>query len=301
MEGVLRMVDLGYEAGKPFELTVETVAERPGVVIADCRFENVEGEPVDAYLVSPKDAPARAGVVFQHSTGGRVGFLAEAIRVAEAGGVALSLPVTYQASGEQAPMIRQSIYAIRRGADILLQRTDRIGCVGHSAGAMMAGTVSGLDDRFSCFVFEVGLSGLSFHYRDSQHPMVQAQRATHTAGRVCRATGVHKSVRRGAFHRRRGADPVAVPVCPVRHRGQRGRVGDVLRRRWRTQGTAVVRHWPRGQRSGRLRRPGAVPRRAPGPAGLARNPGQPARLTSVRLLVCVPSTCWTLGMGRWSR
>jgi cephalosporin-C deacetylase-like acetyl esterase len=172
------VLDLEYDREKPFELTVEPVAERPGAVIADCRFDNVEGLPVDAYLVSPKGAQPRAGVVFQHSTGGRAAFLPEAIRVAQAGGVALCLPVTYQQSGEQLPMIRQSIFAIRRAADILLRQTDRLGCVGHSAGAMMAATVSGLDDRFSCFVFEVGLSGLSFHFRDSQHPAIQAMRAS---------------------------------------------------------------------------------------------------------------------------
>lgn len=172
------MLELEYDHELPFELTVEPLAERPGAVVADCGFDNVEGLPVDAYLVSPKDTQPRAGVIFQHSTGGRAAFLAEAIRVAQAGGVALTLPVTYQPSGDQVAMIRQSILAIRRAADILLRQTDRLGCVGHSAGAMMAATVSGLDDRFSCFVFQVGLSGLSFHYRDSQHPMMQMRRAT---------------------------------------------------------------------------------------------------------------------------
>ncbi|RZS37104.1 prolyl oligopeptidase family protein [Herbihabitans rhizosphaerae] len=170
--------DLSYDAEAPYDVVVTPVAERPGVAIAECRFDNVEGDPVDAYLVSPVDTPPRAGVVFQHSTGGRGAFLAEAIRLAEAGGIGLCLPVTFQASGELLPMIRQSIFAIRRGAAILLRHTERLGCVGHSAGAMMAAVVSGIDRRFECFVYEVGMSGLSFHIRDSQHPMWQARRAT---------------------------------------------------------------------------------------------------------------------------
>jgi hypothetical protein len=44
------------------------------------------------------------------------------------------------------------IFAIRRGADIPLQRTDPIACLAHSGSAIVAGTVSGIDHRFCCFV-----------------------------------------------------------------------------------------------------------------------------------------------------
>ncbi|WP_163508490.1 alpha/beta hydrolase family protein [Fodinicola acaciae] len=173
------MPDLSYHRDKPLNLTIAPVAERPGAVIAECRFDNAEGGPVDAYLVTPVDGEPRAGVIYQHSTGGRAAFLAEAVQVAQAGGIALTLPVTYQASGDQVAMIRQSILAIRRGADILLERTDRIGAVGHSAGAMMMGVAAGIDRRFACVVLDVGLSGLSFHYRDSTHPAIQGLRASY--------------------------------------------------------------------------------------------------------------------------
>lgn len=172
------MPDLTYDQSQPVNLTVKPVAERPGAVIAECRFDNVEGDPVDAYLVTPANGEPRAGVTYQHSTGGRAAFLAEAVQVAQAGGIALCLPIVFQASGEVAPMIRQSIFAIRRGIDILLERTDRVGGVGHSAGAMMTSVVAGLDKRFSCAVLDVGMSGLSMHFRDSQHPLNAARRAT---------------------------------------------------------------------------------------------------------------------------
>ncbi len=170
------MPDLTYDADAPFELTIEPVAERHTAVIARCRFDNVEGAPVDGYLVTPMTPTATptAGVVYQHTEGGREAFLPEAIQLAEAGGAAICLP--FVALEDPVAMIRQSIFAIRRGADILLQQSDRIGCVGHSGGAMMAATVSGVDRRFSCFVFEVGLSGFTFHWRDSQHPTIKGLR-----------------------------------------------------------------------------------------------------------------------------
>jgi len=46
------MADLSYDDKGPFELTIESVLERPGVVIAECRFESAEGEPVAGYLVT---------------------------------------------------------------------------------------------------------------------------------------------------------------------------------------------------------------------------------------------------------
>ncbi|MGI5125403.1 prolyl oligopeptidase family serine peptidase [Pseudonocardia sp. CA-107938] len=172
------MIDLDYAADLPLNLVVEPGADRPGVVLAGCRFDNVEGEPVTGWLAQPSGprTEAPAGVVYQHSTGGRGAFVAEAVAVAAAGGVALSIG-TVQSLDPVADG-RRSILAIRRAADVLQREygAGRLGCVGHSAGAMYAGTVSGIDRRFACFVFESGLSGLSFHFRDS--PVHEQLRAT---------------------------------------------------------------------------------------------------------------------------
>ncbi|MFI9379795.1 alpha/beta hydrolase family protein [Kutzneria sp. NPDC052558] len=165
--------NLEYDRNAEFELGVETVAERPGVTIAECRFDNVEGDPVRGYLVRPT-RKASAGVVFQHTTSGREAFLPEAIQLAEAGASSICLP--FVALGDPRAMIRQSIFAIRRGTDILRREVERVALVGHSGASMAAATVSGLDHRYVCFVFEVGLSGMSFHYRDSQHPSIRAIR-----------------------------------------------------------------------------------------------------------------------------
>jgi hypothetical protein len=168
------MPDLSYDRAKPLNLTLETVAERPGVTIAKCRFDNVEGERVTGYLVAPSPPPS-AGVVYMHTTLRREAFLPEAIQLAEAGGIGLCLQLDY--IDDQVAAIRQAVFAIRRGADVLLERTPRIGCVAHSGGAMMAAVVAGIDRRFECFVLEVGMSGLTYHWRDTNHPDIVKMRA----------------------------------------------------------------------------------------------------------------------------
>jgi dienelactone hydrolase len=173
------MRELDYDQHQPLNPVVTTLEERDHVVIADCRFDNAEGDQVVGYLVRPT-GPAAAGVVYQHSTGGREAFLPEAIQVAEAGGIGLTLPIA--ATGEMVPNIRRSIFAIRRAADLLQTQYGvlRLGCVGHSFGAMMAGTISGIDRRFRCFAFDSGLSGLSFHYRESEYPEIKNAREAMT-------------------------------------------------------------------------------------------------------------------------
>lgn len=167
------MPDLSYDRDADFEVTVKQVAERPGVVISDCRFDNVEGDPVDCYLVAP-DQPPTAGVVYQHTTGGREAFLPEAIQVAQAGGIAVSMAAFEL---RDPATVRQSIFAILRAADLLFRQVDRVGIVAHSGAAMMAAVACGIDHRFACAVLESGLSGLTFHWRASQHPMIAGLRA----------------------------------------------------------------------------------------------------------------------------
>jgi hypothetical protein len=101
------MRELEYDQQQPLNPVVTTLDERDGVVIADCRFDNAEGDQV-GYLMRPAEAgvtyQAEAGVVYQHSTGGREGFLPEAVQVAEAGGIAITLPMA--ATGEMVRNIR---------------------------------------------------------------------------------------------------------------------------------------------------------------------------------------------------
>ncbi|TDD52935.1 hypothetical protein E1263_28695 [Kribbella antibiotica] len=177
------MVDLSYDDALPLNPEIDVLGERDGVVVARCRYDNAEGPPVEGYLAFPSGALLAgddlAGVVYQHSTGGREGFLPEAIQVAEAGGIGLSLPIAD--TGDAVRNIRESIFAIRRGADLLTSYgVERLGCVGHSMGAMMAGTVSGIDRRFQCFVFDSGLSGMSIHFRETPYPEIARMRESMT-------------------------------------------------------------------------------------------------------------------------
>lgn len=175
---IAAVIDLEYSADLPLNLIVEPGLDRPGVVLADCRFDNAEGGPIPGWLAVPSEprTDAPAGVVFINSTGDREAFVAEAIAVASAGGVALSIGTVK--SMDPVGDGRQSILAIRRAADVLQREYGAgvLGLVGHSAGAMYAGAVSGIDHRFACFVFESGMSGLSYHYRDS--PVYEQLRAT---------------------------------------------------------------------------------------------------------------------------
>lgn len=169
------MPDLSYDSAQPFDSSLTTVAERPGVVISECVYDNVEGDPVTGYLVAPASGEPTAGVVYIHTTSGREAFLPEAIQLAEAGGIGLCLQFTYL--DDQVASIRQSVFSLLRGADLLLRRTGRVACVAHSGGAMMAAIVAGIEHPFRCFVLEVGMNGLTHHWRDSKHPNIQRLRA----------------------------------------------------------------------------------------------------------------------------
>ena len=78
------------------------------------------------------------------------------------------------------PQMEQAVVNIRRAADLLSARADvdpkRLGYVGHSFGAMMGAVAAGVDHRFRCFVFEVGLLGMSHHLRTSPHPWARGVR-----------------------------------------------------------------------------------------------------------------------------
>ncbi|WP_405062235.1 S9 family peptidase [Kribbella sp. NBC_01505] len=177
------MPDLSYDSALPLNPVTDVLGERDGVVVTRCSYDNAEGGRVDGYLVFPSGALLAgddlAGVVYQHSTGGREAFLPEAIQVAEAGGIALSLAIAD--TGDSVRNLRESILAIRRGADLLTSYgVERLGCVGHSMGAMMAGTVSGIDHRFRCFVFDSGMSGMSIFYRETPYKEIKALRESMT-------------------------------------------------------------------------------------------------------------------------
>ena len=170
------MPDLHCDPSAPLHETSELLAVRPGVTISRCSFENAGGGRVTGYLVEPDGTP-RAGVLYMHTTSGTEGFLPEAIALARSGGIGLCLQFQY-VDDDQVAAIRRSVLALRRGADLLLGRTDRVAGVGHSGGAMMMAVVAGLDQRFACFVLEVPMAGLTHHWRNTHHPEVARMRAS---------------------------------------------------------------------------------------------------------------------------
>jgi cephalosporin-C deacetylase-like acetyl esterase len=168
------MPDLRYDSAAPLHDTTERLAVRLGATISRCSFDNAEGDRVPGYLVEPVGTPA-AGVIYMHTTSGAEGFLPEAIELAKAGGIGLCLQFRYL--DDQVASIRQSVLSLRRAADFLLRRTDRIAGVGHSGGGMMMAVVAGIDRRFECFVLEVPMAGLTHHWRHTSHPQITRMRA----------------------------------------------------------------------------------------------------------------------------
>lgn len=169
------MPDLRHDPAAPLNDHTERLAVRPGATISRCSFDNAEGERVTGYLVEPAGPPV-AGVVYMHTTSGAEGFLPEAIELARSGGIGLCLQFRYL--DDQVASIRQSVLSVRRAADLLLRRTDRVAGVGHSGGGMMMAVVAGIDRRFRCFVLEVPMAGLTHHWRGSRHPQITRMRAS---------------------------------------------------------------------------------------------------------------------------
>jgi dienelactone hydrolase len=139
----------------------------------------LKGGRVPVYLVVPSGKGPFAAVIWGHWYWGnsamrnRKEFLDEAVALAPAGVVSLLTdgPVARPGhvedqsllSEKQAADLVQQIVDMRRGADLLLARSDvdpdRLAYVGHSYNATVGGFLSGIDKRFRAFVLMAG--GLS--------------------------------------------------------------------------------------------------------------------------------------------
>jgi dienelactone hydrolase len=135
------------------------------------------GERVSGWWVAPESPGPHAGVVFQHwGFGSRDSFLAEALALARSGVVAL-LPNApgYGGRGGPRPPFRaaeparayaeQAVRELRSGLDLLCEQADvdraRLGFVGHSLGASVAGALLGADPRLTAAVLAGGTGAIS--------------------------------------------------------------------------------------------------------------------------------------------
>jgi dienelactone hydrolase len=175
-----------YDEKAPLNVKQNDLWERDGVKIYDLSYASpVEhrasavgpnGGVVTAYLVIPAGKGPFPAVIYGHwcmpgsEQKNRTEFLEEAIVLARSGVAALlpdhvtvrpgfvedNLPLNEQ----QIAVGVQQVVNLRRGADLLLSRSDidkkRLAYVGHSCDATAGGLLSGIDKRFQAFVLMAG-------------------------------------------------------------------------------------------------------------------------------------------------
>ncbi|MBZ5655266.1 MAG: hypothetical protein LAO56_08290 [Acidobacteriia bacterium] len=165
-----------YDQKAPLDIRETGVEQRGDVAIHDISYASPKGGRVPAYIVVPKGKGPFAAVIWGHwyQDGSeflnRKEFLEEAIALAPSGVVSLlaDSPIArpgYGAVREPLDEIQidhrvQQILDVRRGADLLLARSDvdpkRLAYVGHSYNAVTGAFVAGIDKRFKTFVLMAG-------------------------------------------------------------------------------------------------------------------------------------------------
>lgn len=165
-----------YDRKAPLDTQENGVEHRGSITIHDISYASPKGGRVPAYLVVPGGKGPFAAVIWGHwympgsEFMNRKEFLAEAVALAPAGVVSLLVdgPIARPGhvkdddwlSERQIDDRVQAIVDMRRGADLLLARSDvdpgRLGYVGHSYNAETGAFLSGIDRRFKCFVLMAG-------------------------------------------------------------------------------------------------------------------------------------------------
>ena len=165
-----------YDRKAPLDVQEIGVEKRGEVAIHDVSYASPKGGRVPAYLVVPGGKGPFAAVIWGHwympgsEFLNRKEFLDEAVMLAASGVVSLLPDGPIARPGyvrDPDPLgdlrIQQRVQAIvdmRRGADLLLARTDvdpkRLAYVGHSYNAATGGFLAGIDKRFKAFVLMAG-------------------------------------------------------------------------------------------------------------------------------------------------
>jgi dienelactone hydrolase len=175
-----------YDQRSSLDVKENSVEEKNGVKVLDISYSSPGGR-VTAYLVEPQGKGPFAAVLFMHwGQGNRSEFLDEAIELASAGVVSLLLDAPFARPEpwrrpakpgdykEDREIFVQSIIDMRRGVDLLETRSNvdrkRIGYVGHSYGASLAGALAATEKRIKALVLMAGLPSISEFTRSSKHP-----------------------------------------------------------------------------------------------------------------------------------
>jgi cephalosporin-C deacetylase-like acetyl esterase len=165
-----------YDQKDPLDVKEAGVEQRGDVAIQDISYASPKGGRVPADLVVPKGKGPFAAVIWGHwyQDGSpflnRKEFLDEAVALASSGVVSLLTDGPIARPGfvrdpdplgdTQINYRVQQILDMRRGADLLLARSDvdpkRLAYVGHSYNAATGAFLAGIDKRFKAFVLMAG-------------------------------------------------------------------------------------------------------------------------------------------------
>jgi len=165
-----------YDQKLPLDIQEASVEHRGNVAVHDISYASPKGGRVPAYLVVPAGKGRFPAVLWGHwywassEFANRKEFLDEAVVLARSGVVSLLVSGPIARPGyvkpkspftpEATDSLVQSVVDMRRGADLLLARSDvdprRLAYVGHSYNASVGGFLSGIDKRFVAFVLMAG-------------------------------------------------------------------------------------------------------------------------------------------------
>ena len=165
-----------YDQKTPLDIKEAGIEKRGDAQVHDISYASPKGGRVPAYLVVPRGKGPFAAVIWGHwympgsEFLNRKEFLAEAVALAPAGVVSLLIdyPIARPGHVEDQTDLNenqiadrvQAIVDTRRGADLLLARSDvdahRLAYVGHSYNAETGAFLSGIDRRFKAFVLMAG-------------------------------------------------------------------------------------------------------------------------------------------------
>jgi dienelactone hydrolase len=183
-----------YDASAPLEVVVLAERAAGGAVIRDITYASPRGGQVPAYLITPSQSAPQAGVIFGHwGEGNREEFVDEAVILTRLGLVSLCLDAPFLRPQEHELSLveiaegdRQWVVDVRRGVDLLMDRfhlpVGRLGYVGHSYAATLAGAVAGIEHRLTAVVVMAGEPALSEWMLLTTHPALVYERETTPAG-----------------------------------------------------------------------------------------------------------------------
>jgi len=185
-----------YDQHVPLDLAVLSERTQEGTTLQDIRYASPHGGQVPAYLIFPSLHAPRAGVIFGHwGEGDREEFVEEATILARLGIVSLCPDAPFRRPlkpGNEPSLVEipqgdlQWVVDVRRGVDLLLERfslpVGRLGYVGHSYAATLAGAVAASEHRLMALVVMAGEPALSEWMLLTTHPALVHERETTPQG-----------------------------------------------------------------------------------------------------------------------